>query len=69
MGFLEKRKQERLYKQWTKHAELPPEAPPSVEVITGAKMTDVKAWVAEEGWFYRFRVGILNVVKKILRLE
>jgi hypothetical protein len=69
MGFLEKRRQERLYKQWTKHAELPPEVPSSHEVPTDAKMTDVKMWVEEEGWFYRFRVGILNVVKKILRLE
>jgi len=64
MRFLEKRKQERLYKQWAKHAELPPEAAPSLEVPT-----DVKTWVEEKGWFYRFRVGILNVVKKILRLE
>jgi hypothetical protein len=69
MRFLEKRKQERLYKQWTKHAELPPEAASSLEAPTDAKMTDVKMWVAEEGRFYRFRVGILNVVKKILRLE
>jgi hypothetical protein len=66
MKFLQKRKQERLYKQWTKHAELPPEAAPSVEVPADV---NVKTRVAEEGWFYRFRVGILNVVKKILRLE
>jgi hypothetical protein len=69
MGFLEKRRQEKLYKQWAKHAELPPESAPSLEAPTDAKMTDVKVWVKEEGWFYRFRVGILNVVKKILRLE
>ena len=64
MRFLDKRKQGRLYKQWTKYAELPSEAASSPEVPT-----DVKTWVKEEGRFYRFRVGILNVVKKILRLE
>jgi hypothetical protein len=66
MKFLQKRRQGRLYKQWTKHAELPPEVAHSVEVPTDV---DVKTWVEEDGWFYRFRVGILNVVKKILRLE
>jgi hypothetical protein len=66
MKFLQKRRQERLYKQWTKHAELPPEAAPSVEVPAEV---NVKTWVEEDSWFYRFRVGILNVVKKILRLE
>jgi hypothetical protein len=66
MGFMQKRKQERLYKQWAKHAELPPEAATSVELPADV---NVKMWVAEESWFYRFRVGILNVVRKILRLE
>ena len=69
MKFLQKRKQERLYKQWSKHAELPPEAIPPPEMPTPEMPTDVKTWVEEEGWFYRFRVGILNVVKKILRLD
>ena len=64
MKFMQRRKQERLYKQWTEHAELPSEAIPPPEMPT-----DVKKWVEEEGWFYRFRVGVLNVVKKILRVD
>lgn len=64
MKFMQRRKQERLYKQWTKHAELPSEVIPPPEMPT-----DVKTWVEEEGRFYRFRVGILNIVKKILRVD
>ncbi len=64
MKFLQRRRQEKLYRQWTKHAELPLEAIPPPEMST-----DVKAWLEEEGWFYRFRVRILNRVRKILRVD
>jgi hypothetical protein len=62
--YWQRRRQERLYRQWTKHAELPPEAVPTPDMPT-----DMKAWVEEEGWFYRFRVGIVNLVKKVLRVD
>ena len=64
MKFWRRRKQERLYKQWTEHAELSPEAIPPPETPT-----EIKAWVQEEGWFYRFRVRILDMVRKILRVD
>ena len=64
MKFMQRRKQERLYKQWTEHAELPSEAIPPPEMPI-----DVRTWVEEEGRFYRFRVRILDIVRKILRVD
>ena len=64
MKFWRGRKRERLYKQWTEHAELPPEAIPLPEIPT-----DTKIGVEEESWFYRIRAGILDLVKRILRIE
>ncbi len=84
MKYWQRRKQERLYKQWAEHAELPPEAIPTPEVPaelppesiptsevpTETKMKmDTKTQVEERNWFYLFRVSIVDLVKKILRVE
>ena len=85
MKYWQKRKQERLYKQWREHAELPTESIP-VKSITPEPTTpvsistpeipadavtgiDVKSWAAKESWFYRFRVMIWEAVGKILRVK
>ncbi len=64
MKYWQRRKQEKLYKQWAKHAELPPEAIPVSEAATY-----VQIHVEEESWFYRFRVSIWNAVGRILRVK
>jgi hypothetical protein len=71
MKYLQKRKQGKLYKQWTKHAGLPPEvsSPPETPVDVKTEPVDVKIEAEEADWFYRFRVRILDIVRKILRVE
>jgi hypothetical protein len=74
MKFLQRKRQERLYKQWTQHAELPPEAIPLPErpideAPTLEVPTDIKEWGKERSWFYLFRISILNIVRKILRVN
>jgi hypothetical protein len=64
MKLWQQRKQRKLYRQWAKHADLPSEAIPLPEMPT-----DMKAWVEKEGRFYRFRVRILDIVRKILRVD
>ena len=64
MKYLKRRKQERLYKQWSKHAELPAHAVPPPEMLDEAR-----AWGVQESRFYRFRVRIVDMVKKVLRVE
>ena len=70
MKYWRRRKQERLYKQWAEHAELPPESVPQPEVPTDVKIgMDIRTRAEEENWFYRFRVRILDIVRKILGVE
>ncbi len=70
MKFWQRRRQERLYKQWAKHAGLPPEAMPASEMPADMKIgVDIKTRVETESWFYRFRVRILDIVRKILGVE
>ena len=75
MKYWDRRKQARLYKQWKEHAELPtesspaksippPEMPPDVKVGI-----DVKTGLAEDNWFYRFRIRIWEAVGKILGVK
>ena len=94
MKLWQQRKQRKLYRQWTKHADLPSEAvlerraervSSSPEAVPEGRRgrigltretflspevpTDVKAWMEEENRFYRFRVRILDIVRKILRVD
>ncbi len=67
MKFLERRRQEKLYKQWTEYAELPAEAIPPLALEIP---DEVREWgVAEESGFYRFRDSIVDMVKKLLRVD
>ena len=70
MKYWQRRKQARLYKQWAEHAELPSEAMPSPEVPTDMKVgMDVRTREREGDWFYLFRVKILDIVRKILKVD
>ena len=83
MKYWQRRRQERLYKQWTKHAELPPEAIPTPEVPEQAGMPadieptyddarlglDARKLVEDRGLWYRFRLLLVDVVRKILRVD
>lgn len=64
MKFWQRRREDKLFKQWTKHAGLPPQAIPPREI---PKDMTVKSEEKDRG--YQFRVKILNLVKKILRVE
>jgi hypothetical protein len=64
MKYWQRKKQERLYRQWAEHAGLPSEVVPSPEIPV-----DIKMGVGEESWFYRLRVWIVDMVKMILRVE
>ena len=64
MKFWRRRREEKLYKQWAKHAELPSEAIPQRET---PKDMPTKGEEKDRG--YLFRVKIVNLVKRILRVE
>lgn len=98
MKYWQRKKQERLYKQWTQHSELPPEAVPRFgepaesgadaglsEDTGGLGYTrpgrafepgeqgrlgmDARALVEDRGLWYRFRLLLVDVVRKILRVD
>ena len=85
MGYWQRRQQRRLYKQWEKHSELPPqvatqdvmprgvmaeEIGPLPAVHDDSKIgIDVKAGLREDSRFYRFRVKIRDAVGKLLRVD
>jgi len=62
--FWQRRMGKKLYKQWAKHAGLPPDVIPQRE--TPKDMT-IKGEEKDRG--YLFRVKIVNLVKRILRVE
>ena len=64
MKFWQRKSKEKLYRQWAKHAGLPPEAIPQGEIPK-----DVTIKGEEKGRVYLLRVKILSMVKRILRLE
>jgi hypothetical protein len=64
MKFWQRRREHKLYKQWTEHAKLPPEAISHPELST-----DMKMGAEEESRSYRFRVKIRDAVEKVLRLK
>ena len=64
MKFWQRRRDEKLFKQWAKHAGLPLEAIPQREI---PKDMTIKG--EEKDRVYLFKVKILNLVKRILRLE
>ena len=64
MKFWQRRREEKLYRQWAEHAELPPGAIPQREI---PKDMTIKG--EEKGRVYLFKVKILNFVKRILRVE
>ena len=70
MKYWQRRKQAKLYKQWAEHAELTPEFTPPLEGPADMKPgMDMETPVTERKRFYRFRVRILDTVRKILRVE
>ncbi|MFC1870877.1 hypothetical protein ACFLYF_00520 [Chloroflexota bacterium] len=85
MGYWQRRRQEKLYKQWAKHAELsrevaareftPREFAPDEFVMPPAAVDDskvgidVKGGFKEDDWFYQFRVKIRDAVGKLLRVD
>ena len=64
MKFWQRRKQEKLYKQWAKHDGLAPESMPPPEMPA-----ETKIGAGEESRFYRFKVKIRDMVEKILGLK
>ncbi len=64
MKFWRRIREGKLYKQWTKYAELPPEA---LHQIKTPKDVTTKGEEKDRG--YLFRVKIVNLVKRILRVE
>ena len=64
MKFWQRRREEKLYRQWAKHAGLSPEAIPQ---RTASKDMTIKG--GEKDRVYLFKVEILNLVKRILRLD
>jgi len=62
--FWRRKREEKLYKQWAKHAALPPAAIPQREA---PKDMPIKG--EEKDRVYLFKVKILNLVKRILRVE
>ena len=64
MQYWQKRKQDRLYKQWMEHSQLPSDTVPPPEITV-----EVKGKTSREGWFYQFRVSIWHAVGKILRVK
>jgi len=61
MKFWQRRKQQRLYKQWAEHAGLPYE-----DVSPHEIPARIKIGAKEEDWFYRLRVRIWEAVGRIL---
>ena len=64
MKFWRRIREEKLYKQWAKHAELPPEA-----IHQRETPKDVTTKGEEKDRGYLFRVKIVNLVKRILKVE
>ena len=64
MKFWRRISEEKLYKQWAKYAELPPGAIPQREIPK-----DITIKGEERDRVYLFKVKILNMVKRILRVE
>lgn len=64
MKFGQRRRERKLYKQWAKHAGLPPGAIPPEETPK-----DMAIKSEEKDRVYLFKVKILNLVKRILRVE
>ena len=64
MKFWQRRREAKLYRQWAKHAGLSSEAIPQRET---PKAVTIKG--EEKDRVYLFKVKILNMVKRILRVE
>ena len=64
MKFWQRRREAKLSRQWAKHAGLPPKAAPQ-----RAAPGDATTKREEKDRVYLFKVKILNLVKRILRLE
>lgn len=62
--FGQRRREAKLYKQWAKHAGLPPEAIPQREVHK-----DVTIKGEEKDRVYLVKVKIVDLVKRVLRVE
>jgi len=62
--FWQRRREVKLYRQWTKHAGLPPQAIPQREIPK-----DMTVDSEERDIGYQLRVKIINLVKKVLRVE
>jgi hypothetical protein len=108
MKYLQKKKQERLYRQWTKHSDLPPEAVPKFDqpegagqeaadipedaeesglatdsgyIVTGRDYRPARPepglevghngryLLEDRGLWYRFRALLVDLVRKILRVD
>ncbi len=64
MKFEQRLRGKKLYKQWTKHAGLPPDAIPQ-----GGTPKNMPTKGEEKDRVYLFKVRIVNLVKRILRVE
>jgi hypothetical protein len=102
MKYWQRKKQERLYRQWAKHSELPPEAIPTFDEPKQTRVAEdtgvpedaggsdyIRAsrdystvqdaglevghngryLLENRGLWYRFRVLLVDVVRKILRVD
>ncbi len=64
MKFWRRRREEKLYGQWAKHAGLPPKPIPERPALGDAIVKG-----EEKDRVYLFKVKILNLVKRILRID
>lgn len=103
MKYLQRKKQEKLYRQWTQHSELPPEAVPRfdepAQEVAGAGVPEEtegaeyiepvesghyyrperaaglevgrngRYILEDRGLWYRFRELLVDMVRKILRVD
>lgn len=90
MKYWQRKKQERLYRQWAKYSELPPEAIPPLEEPEAAGQPEyvrparelgaeqdaglevghnARYIVEDRGLWYRFRLLLVDLVRKILRVD
>ena len=63
MRFWKRRREEKLYKQWSEHSGLPPEAIPRREVVGGGEVR----W-EERDRLRPYKERLLAVIKKLLRV-
>ncbi len=68
MKFLRRKREEKLYKQWSTHANLPPEAIPQREVSKDIPVTEEKRGLSPRVLYILLGVAVLLLVIGIILL-